>query len=102
MTFLQYLIHLRYTLYEILSQMTTKLIGVREFRQNISALYVKAKKNNWRYVVLNRNQPIFMVEPLSKRDTAIEKLAADIAEARGEVKKGKVYDFKVICKKAGL
>lgn len=82
--------------------MTTKLIGVREFRQNIAALYVKAKKNNWRFVVLNRNQPIFMVEPLSKKDTVVEKLAADIAEARKEVKEGKIYDFEVICKKAGL
>ncbi|MBU1177888.1 hypothetical protein KJ903_01585 [Patescibacteria group bacterium] len=82
--------------------MTTKLIGVREFRQNVSALYVKAQKNNWRFVVLNRNQPIFMVEPLSKKDTVVEKLAADVAKARGEVKRGKIYDFEVICKKAGL
>ncbi|MFH2105594.1 MAG: hypothetical protein ABII72_05170 [Parcubacteria group bacterium] len=82
--------------------MTTKLIGVREFRQNISALYVKAKKNNWRFVVLNRNQPIFMVEPLSKKDTIVEKLAVDIAEARRGVKEGKIYDFEVVCKETGL
>jgi len=82
--------------------MTTKLIGVREFRQNIAKLYEKAKKNNWRYVVLNHNQPIFKVEPLSEKDAIIEKLAFDIAEARDEVKKGKVHKFEDICKDLGL
>ena len=78
--------------------MTTKLIGVREFRQNMATLYAKAKKNNWRYIILNRNQPIFKVEPLSKKDAIIEKLAQEIEEAREDVKKGRVYDFEKVCK----
>ncbi len=82
--------------------MITKLIGVREFRQNISSLYEKAKKNNWRFVVLNRNQPIFKVEPLSKKDAIVEKLAIDVAEAREDIKKGRVYDFEDVCKELGL
>ena len=82
--------------------MTTKLIGVREFRQNMATLYAKAKKNNWRYIILNRNQPIFKVEPLSKKDAIIEKLAQEIAEAREDVKKGRVYDFEEVCKELGL
>lgn len=82
--------------------MITKLIGVREFRQNIASLYKKANKNNWRFIVLNRNKPIFKVEPLSKKDATIEKLAMDIAEAREDVKKGRVYDFEKICKELGL
>lgn len=82
--------------------MTTKLIGVREFRQNMAGLYAKAKKNNWRFIVLNRNQPIFNVEPLSKKDAVIEKLAIDIKEAREDIKKGRVYDFEKICDELGL
>ncbi len=82
--------------------MTTKLIGVREFRQNMATLYAKAKKNNWRYIILNRNQPIFKVEPLSKKDAIIEKLAQEIEEAREDVKKGRVYDFEKVCKELGL
>lgn len=82
--------------------MITKLIGVREFRQNIASLYQKAAKNNWRFIVLNRNKPIFKVEPLSKKDAIIEKLAMDIAEAREDVKKGRVYDFEEIRKELGL
>lgn len=80
--------------------MLTKLIGIREFRQNISSLYEKAKKNKWRYIVLNHNQPIFKVEPLSENDLIVENLVKDIAEAREDVKKGRVYDFEEVCDEA--
>lgn len=70
--------------------MTTKLIGVREFRQNMATLCEKARKNNWRFVVLNRNQPIFRVEPLSKKDATIEKLAKEIEKAREDMRKGRL------------
>lgn len=82
--------------------MTTKLIGVKEFRQNIATLFKQATKNNWRFVILNRNQPIFRVEPLSKKDAIVEKLAMDIAEAREDAKKGRLYDFEDVCKELGL
>jgi len=82
--------------------METRLIGVREFRQNITSLYKRAIKNNWRYVVLNRNQPIFRIEPLSKKDAVIEKLAKDVKEAREDIKKGRVYDFEEVCNEIGL
>ena len=82
--------------------MTTKLIGVKQFRQNIATLYKQATKNNWRFIVLNRNQPIFKVEPLSKKDAILEKLAAEIAEAREDVKKGRLYSFEEVCKELGL
>ncbi|MCK5211781.1 hypothetical protein KAJ89_03705 [Candidatus Parcubacteria bacterium] len=71
--------------------MTTKLIGVREFRQNMATLHAKAKKNNLRYIILNRNEPIFKVEPLSKKDAIVEKLTREIEEAREDVKKGRLY-----------
>ncbi len=76
--------------------MLTKPIGVKEFRQNISELYKKAKKNKWQYVVLNRNQPIFKVFPLSEKEAIIEKLAIEIEEAREDVKKGNLYTAKQV------
>lgn len=82
--------------------MVTKLIGVREFRQNMATLCAKAKKYNWRFVVLNRNQPIFRVEPLSKKDAVMEKLAKDIAEAREDVKMGRLYTAEQIRADLGL
>ena len=82
--------------------MVTKLIGIREFRQNITSLHKKARKNNWRFIVLNRNQPVFRVEPLSDKDVVLEKLAWDIAEAREDVKRGRLHDFEDVAKELGL
>ncbi len=82
--------------------MTTKFIGVREFRQNISGLYKLAQKNNIRYVVLNKNQPIFEMRPLSKKEAAIERLRAIVAEARADVKAGRVHSWESIKKELGI
>ena len=82
--------------------MTTKLIGVKEFRQNVTSLYKQAQTKNIQYVVLNRNQPIFKVSPLSEKDTIIEKLALDVEEARNDIKNGKVFDFEDVCNELGL
>ncbi len=82
--------------------MTTKIIGVKEFRQNITALYKQATKNNWRFIVLNRNQPIFKIEPLSKKDAILEQLTVDIAEAREDVKKGRLFTADQIRRDLGL
>ena len=82
--------------------MTTKLIGVKEFRQNVTSLYKQAQAKNIQYVVLNRNQPIFKVSPLSEKDTIIEKLALDVKEARNDIKNGRVFDFEAVCNELGL
>ncbi len=82
--------------------MTTKLIGIKEFRQNVTKLYKQAQTKNIQYVVLNRNQPIFKVSPLSEKDTIIEKLAIDVEEARNDIKNGRVFDFKDVCNELGL
>lgn len=82
--------------------MTTKLIGIKEFRQNVTSLYKQAQEKNIQYVVLNRNQPIFKVSPLSEKDTIIEKLALDVEEARNDIKDNKVFDFEDVCDELGL
>ena len=82
--------------------MVTKLIGIKEFRQNMAKYLAKAKKHGWRYVVQNRNVPIFAVKPLSKKEAIMEKLAADIAEARQQVRDGKTIPLKQALKSLGL
>ena len=82
--------------------MVTKLIGVKEFRQNMASFAAKAKKNGWRYIVLSRNKPILEVKPLSNKEATLEKLAADIAEARADVKAGRVYTVDQVRKYLGL
>lgn len=71
--------------------MVTKMIGVKEFRQNIAEYYRQARKYDLRFIILNRNKPMFEVRPLTENDATLEKLALDVAQARAEYKKGKVY-----------
>ena len=82
--------------------MTTKIIGVREFRQNMAKYYTEAKKNNWRLLIFSRNKPLFKVEPLDDKDASLEKLALAIEGARKDVKRGRVQDFEEMCAEIGL
>lgn len=71
--------------------MVTKIIGIKEFRQNISMCSKEAKECNVRYIVFNRNTPIFEVKPIEESDLILEKLAQEIADSRQEAKNGEVY-----------
>ena len=89
-----------FILYKIF--MVTKLIGVKEFRQHMAKFTLQARRNGWRYIVLSRNEPLFEVKPLSKRDAVLEKLAADVAEARLEVREGKTLPLEQALRSIGL
>lgn len=83
-------------------QLKTEFIGLKEFRANISALWKKAQKKRIRYIVMNHTKPIFEVRPLSEKEASLEQLAADIAEARAQYKKGEYYTEEEIIKQFGL
>ena len=70
--------------------MTTKLIGIKEFRQNISDFTQKAQKGNERYIIMNRNKPLFELKPF-KDDQDLEDIFTDIIVAKEDIKKGRVY-----------
>lgn len=82
--------------------MVTKLVGVKQFRQNISSYYRQSLKNNWRFIILNRNQPIFEVRPINDKKITLEKLAANVAKAREDYKQGRIYSLKNICREFGV
>ena len=89
-----------FILYKIF--MVTKLIGVKEFRQHMAKFTLQARRYGWRYIVLSRNEPLFEVKPLSKRDAVLEKLAADVAEARAEYKAGHSRPIEEVFRSLGL
>jgi len=71
--------------------MVTKFVGVKEFRQNIADYHKQATKNGWRFIILNRNKPIFDVRPLTEEDATLERLAEDVNLARTQYSAGKNY-----------
>ncbi len=82
--------------------MTTKIIGIKQFRQNITSLWKDARKNNIRYIVLYHSKPIFEVNPIDEDELILEKFADDIAEARAQARRGEVYSTEEVRKKLKL
>lgn len=82
--------------------MTTKIIGIREFRNNMAYLCRDAKKKRLRYIVSSRNKPLFEVTPLNEREVVLEELAKDVKEARKDVLTKRLYSAEEIREALGL
>lgn len=82
--------------------MTTKFIGLKEFRQNLAGFTKEAKAKNIRFIILKKNVPVLEVRGLDEKDFTLEKLAVEVKEARNQVKTGKTYSQKQIMKEFGL
>ena len=82
--------------------MTTKFIGIKDFRLNLASYTKEAKMKNIRFIILRKNIPVLEVKSLDEKEFTLEKLAAEIAEAREDVKKGRVYTEEQIMKEFGL
>jgi len=67
--------------------MNTKFIGVKDFRQNIANYAKKAQNKSTRFVVMNRNKPLFEIKPFAD-DVYLDSFVESVLEAEREVKKG--------------
>lgn len=44
--------------------MTTKIIGINEYRTKLTSLWKESKEKNIRYIVVVHNKPVFEVKPI--------------------------------------
>ena len=80
--------------------MTTQIIGVREFRQNLTSLYKKAQKNQLRYVVMNKNHPVFEVLPFKpSEEVYLESYVKDVARGKQDFKEEKFSSWEDVKKR---
>ncbi|MBT3413095.1 MAG: hypothetical protein HOJ15_02935 [Candidatus Jacksonbacteria bacterium] len=82
--------------------MTTKIVGVKEFRDNMTRYWKKARKENIRYIVMHRSTPVLEVNPLMGDNFVLEELAKEISKSRKEVAAGETYSHQEVCKMLGL
>ena len=82
--------------------MTTKIIGIKKFRENITSLWKEAKKKKIKYIVMYHSKPILEVNPIDEDELILEKFAEEIKEAREQVKRGEVYTQEEMEKLLGL
>lgn len=72
--------------------MTTLLVGLKEFRANLTDLTKKMQEENMKLIVLSQNKPILEVRHIEAgKDFVLEDHISQIAHARQQVKDGKVY-----------
>ncbi|MBU1151291.1 hypothetical protein KJ632_00515 [Patescibacteria group bacterium] len=84
--------------------MTTKLVGLKEFRLNLSSLTKEVESGKVRLIVLKKNKPVLEVNPIDSEDEVytLEDLERDIQEAREQVKRGEVRSLDEVKKDYGL
>ncbi len=82
--------------------MTTKIIGIKEYRKNITSLWKEAREKNIRYIVMYHSKPVFEVNPLQDEDELIDLLRKDIEEAREQAKMGETVAHEELMKEFGI
>lgn len=80
----------------------TKLIGLKEFRQDITSLWKKAQSTNTKYIVMFHAQPVLEVNPISPKEELMKKLQKDIAQARQDVVNGRLFTPEQVLKELGI
>jgi len=83
-------------------KMTTRFIGIREYRRNLSKLIEEARKKNIHFVVMRHSKIVAHVTPPTEKEMILEELVRDVAEAREQARRGEVYTEEEIAKKYGI
>lgn len=81
--------------------MNTEFIGVKDFRKNISSFAKKALKGDTRFVIMNRNKPLFELKPFAE-DVYLDSLVLSIVEIEADVAKGNSYTQDEVMKELGV
>ncbi len=82
--------------------MTTRFIGMKEFRQNMAKISEDAYKKNQRLVILRKNRAIFEIRPLSKEQAFEDEILLRVEEAKEDHKAGRTYSQTDVEKLLGL
>ena len=82
--------------------MTTKFIGMKEFRQNMTKYSEQSRKKKIRFIVLRKNKPIMEVTPINEEDYAYLRLKKELDEAEAQIRNGDYYTHEEVLQKLGL
>lgn len=82
--------------------MTTQTIGIKEFRQNMTKLCKKARKENIHFIVMNHQTPIMRMSPIDEDQLILEKYADQIERGIRDFKEGKTLTTAQVRKNLGL
>jgi PHD/YefM family antitoxin component YafN of YafNO toxin-antitoxin module len=81
--------------------MNTKFIGIKDFRQNMAEYAKKAQSNKTRFIVMNRNKPMFEITPFEEEED-YSSLYDSLMKAKADVEAGNFYTHEQVAKRLGL
>lgn len=81
--------------------MTTKFIGIKDFRQNISDYVQRAQQGDARYIVMNRNKPLFEIKPFAE-DEYLDSFVSAVLKSEAEVEAGKYHTEEEVMRALGI
>ena len=84
-------------------RMTTRTVGIKEFRDNMTKFLREGQKKNIHFVVMRHGEPVANVMPLKKaKRQTLEGLEQELAEARAQADRGELYTSTEVRKMLGL
>jgi hypothetical protein len=87
--------------------MTTRIIGMKEFRQNMGKFSKEAKKKKMRLIIMSHSMPIWEIHPVLDREKLedellFEKFSARIEKGLRDAKAGKTFTAEEVRKRLGI
>lgn len=79
--------------------MTTRVIGIKEFRQNLTKL---SKEKNVRFIVMHHSVPVMKVEPIDEEELILERFTDQIERGISEAERGKTRSSKQVRRRLKL
>ena len=82
--------------------MTTKFVGMKDFRQNMSQYTAQANNKKIKFIVLKKNIPVLEINPIDEKEYAYTKLSKELDESEKQIKQGKSYTQEEVMNEFGL
>lgn len=82
--------------------MDVVLLGLKDFRQNMTKYIKKARKGKVSYLILRKNEPVMEVNMIDPKEYKLKKYKQDIAEARAQAERGETYTLEEVKERLGL
>ncbi|MFA4891036.1 MAG: hypothetical protein WC604_01630 [Candidatus Gracilibacteria bacterium] len=82
--------------------MTTKFVGMKDFRQNMSQYTSQANDEKIKFIILKKNVPVLEINPIDEKEYAYTKFSKELEESEQQIKEGKFYTQEEVMMEFGL
>ncbi len=82
--------------------MTTKFVGMKDFRQNMSRYTKEANNQKIKFIVLKKNTPVLEISPIDEKEYAYTKIVKELEESKQQIQNGEFATQEEIMHEFGI